>query len=127
MSGSVYSRVYPETSASAPTPTRRKHLLCRARERALQLGLHHRLLSVFERLRMEARIVIICPVTPTDFAWRMGQSHVRSLIDRAHEATASGTKAARPGLWEPKSFLTRASRDSMSDSASETVSPRVQV
>lgn len=118
--------------------------------RALQLSLHHRLLSDFERLRARARIVIICPVTPTDSVWRMGQSHVRSLINRAHEATArlldrigerlfdrsaihyldlseSRTTAARPGLWELKSFVTRPSRDSMSDSASETASPRIQV
>lgn len=55
---------------------------------ALQLGVHYRLLSDFERLRSEARIVIICPVTPIESAWRMGRSHVRALIERSHEATA---------------------------------------
>lgn len=56
--------------------------------RTLQLGMHHRLLSDFERLRTQARIVIICPVTPTEAAWKMEQSHVRSLIARSREATA---------------------------------------
>lgn len=55
---------------------------------ALQLGLHHRLLSDFERLRTEARIVVICPITPTQAAWTMGRSHVESLTERSYKETA---------------------------------------
>lgn len=56
--------------------------------RTLQLSLHYRLLSDFERLRTRARIVIICPVTPPAAAWQMKSSHVESLIARSHDATA---------------------------------------
>ena len=56
--------------------------------RTLQLSLHKRLLSDFERLRTRATIVIICPITPTDAAWDMTPSHVESLIDRSRQATA---------------------------------------
>lgn len=56
--------------------------------RTLQLSLHQRLLSDFERLRTRARIVIICPITPTDAAWDMDPKHVESLIDRSRAATA---------------------------------------
>ncbi|MGH7764322.1 MAG: patatin-like phospholipase family protein [Candidatus Dormibacteraceae bacterium] len=56
--------------------------------RTLQLSLHQRLLSDFERLRTQARIVIICPITPAEAAWDMSPEHVSSLIKRSHEATA---------------------------------------
>lgn len=112
--------------------------------RSLQLGLHHRLLSDFERLRTEARIVIICPIMPTDSAWRMGQSHVRSLIERAHDATARlldrngeaifdrsaihyldldetrTTVAKSFWLSAPKTFVTRTRRNSMVGAAPKT-------
>lgn len=104
--------------------------------RALQLGLHHRLLSDFERLRTEARIVIICPITPTQAAWTMGRSHVESLIQRSYEATAGlldriggrlfdrsaihymdlnhnrTTTARSVGLSAPKTIVSRIGRDS---------------
>ena len=93
--------------------------------RTLQLSMHHRLLSDFERLRTRARIVVICPITPTDAVWKMEESHVRSLIERSYEATAelldrqgkalfdrsaihyldlseSGTKAVK-SVWLPES------------------------
>ncbi|MGH2976662.1 MAG: patatin-like phospholipase family protein, partial [Solirubrobacterales bacterium] len=57
--------------------------------RTLQLTLHQRLLSDFERLRRQARIVIICPVTAPQAAWDMNRSHVESLIERALQATPS--------------------------------------
>jgi hypothetical protein len=46
--------------------------------RTLQLSLHQRLLSDFERLRMRARIVVICPITPPDAFWNMNPQHVAS-------------------------------------------------
>jgi NTE family protein len=52
--------------------------------RTLQLSLHQRLLSDFERLRRKARIVVVCPITSPRDAWDMRLSHVRSLIERAH-------------------------------------------
>ena len=55
--------------------------------RTLQLSLHQRLLSDFERLRTRARIVIICPITPTDAAWDMDPKHVESLIEQSRAAT----------------------------------------
>jgi NTE family protein len=54
--------------------------------RTLQLSLHHRLLSDFQRLRGRARIVVICPITPPRAAWDMRPAHVQSLIDRSHDA-----------------------------------------
>jgi NTE family protein len=54
--------------------------------RTLQLSLHHRLLSDFQRLREQARIVVICPITRPRAAWDMRLSHVESLIVRSHEA-----------------------------------------
>jgi NTE family protein len=56
--------------------------------RTLQLSLHQRLLSDFERLRTRAKIAIICPITPPDAAWEMSPAHVRLLIRRSHQATA---------------------------------------
>ena len=54
--------------------------------RTLQLSLHNRLLSDFQRLRTRAKIVVICPITPPRAAWDMRLSHVQSLIKRSHEA-----------------------------------------
>lgn len=54
--------------------------------RTLQLSLHHRLLSDFQRQRERAKIVVICPITPPRAAWDMGRSHVQSLIFRSYEA-----------------------------------------
>jgi NTE family protein len=54
--------------------------------RTLQLSLHHRLLSDFQLLRGQARIVVICPITRPRAAWDMRLSHVESLIARSREA-----------------------------------------
>jgi NTE family protein len=56
--------------------------------RTLQLSLHHRLLSDFERYRRQARITVICPVTRPEAAWDMDRAHVESLIERSRAATA---------------------------------------
>jgi NTE family protein len=63
--------------------------------RTLQLSLHQRLLSDFERLRSRARIAVICPITRPAAAWDMNTSHVEELIERSREATA--TLLARTG------------------------------
>jgi NTE family protein len=55
--------------------------------RTLQLTLHQRLLSDFERLKSTSRIVVICPLTPPQAAWDMKPSHVESLIEQARAAT----------------------------------------
>jgi len=55
--------------------------------RTLQLSLHHRLLSDFERLKRKARIVVICPVTRPEAAWDMDRGHVEALIEASREAT----------------------------------------
>lgn len=55
--------------------------------RTLQLSLHQRLLSDFERLKARARIVVICPITRPEAAWDMGKVHVKELIERSREAT----------------------------------------
>jgi len=54
--------------------------------RTLQLSLHQRLLSDFQRLRGQARLVVICPITSPRTAWDMQYSHVESLIERSHAA-----------------------------------------
>jgi NTE family protein len=56
--------------------------------RTLQLSLHQRLLSDFDRLRSRAKIVVICPVTPPSAAWDMKKEHVEALIERSRRATA---------------------------------------
>lgn len=68
--------------------------------RTLQLSLHQRLLSDFERLRTRARIVIICPITPTDAAWDMNPRHVESVIERSRAATAQLLARKAPELFE---------------------------
>ncbi|MGH9088641.1 MAG: patatin-like phospholipase family protein, partial [Acidimicrobiales bacterium] len=56
--------------------------------RTLQLSLHHRMLSDFERLRDRARITIISPVTPFD-ADRIAQSgRLEEMMEGARAATA---------------------------------------
>lgn len=57
--------------------------------RTLQLSLHQRLLSDFERLKSQARIAVICPITSPAAAWDMDKAHVQELIERSREATAA--------------------------------------
>lgn len=57
--------------------------------RTLQLSLHHRLLSDFERLKASVKIVAVCPITPPAAAWDMQRSHLESLIERSRRATAT--------------------------------------
>ncbi len=57
--------------------------------RTLQLSLHHRLLSDFERLRRRSKIVVICPVTPPAAAWDMRSPHVESMLEQSRQAMAA--------------------------------------
>jgi hypothetical protein len=68
--------------------------------RTLQLTLHHRVLSDFERFKARARITVICPVTPPEAAWDMDRGHVESLIERSRDATADLLDEVGKSLWE---------------------------
>jgi NTE family protein len=55
--------------------------------RTLQLSLHQRMLSDFERLRRRGRVSVLCPVLgPTD-GIDMDPRHIAALIDRTRRAT----------------------------------------
>jgi NTE family protein len=55
--------------------------------RTLQLSLHHRMLSDFERLREAARVVLICPVLPPGEGMDMRRDRVASIIESVREST----------------------------------------
>lgn len=57
--------------------------------RTLQLSLHHQMLSDFERLRRDARIVVLCPITAPTASWVMKRDHVEAVIESARTATRS--------------------------------------
>jgi NTE family protein len=68
--------------------------------RTLQLNLHHRLLSDFERLRKQAKIVVICPITPSELAWDMRRAHIKSLIERSYRSTSRFLDSMGNSLFE---------------------------
>jgi NTE family protein len=55
--------------------------------RTLQLSLHHRMLSDFERLRARGRVVVLCPVLGPGDGVDMEPRRVQSLIERSRTAT----------------------------------------
>jgi NTE family protein len=55
--------------------------------RTLQLSLHGRMLSDFERLRRRGRVVVLCPVLGAGEGVDMEPGHVQALIERARDAT----------------------------------------
>jgi NTE family protein len=55
--------------------------------RTLQLSLHHRMLSDFERLRERARIAVLCPVLSADADQAVTQGQAEGLIESARVAT----------------------------------------
>jgi NTE family protein len=55
--------------------------------RTLQIFLHGRMLSDFERLRSRARVVVLCPVLGPGEGLDMGPRHVQALIESARLAT----------------------------------------
>ena len=57
--------------------------------RTLQLSLHHQMLSDFERLRRDARIVVLCPITAPTASWVMTKDHVEAIIESARRSTLS--------------------------------------
>lgn len=56
--------------------------------RTLQLSLHHQMLSDYERLRTQARIVVFCPITAPTATWVMKREHVESVIEAARASMA---------------------------------------
>lgn len=56
--------------------------------RTLQLSLHHRMLSDYERLRNRARIVVLCPITAPTASWVMKREHVEGVMEAARAGTA---------------------------------------
>ncbi len=69
-------------------------------QRTLQLSLHYRLLSDFERLKSAARVVVICPVAPVSTDSVIAAGAAESLIERSRAAAArllreSGTRLFR--------------------------------
>lgn len=54
--------------------------------RTLQLSLHQRMLSDFERLKRRARVVILCPVLAPGDGVDMQPKHVEALIERTRQA-----------------------------------------
>jgi NTE family protein len=55
--------------------------------RTLQLSLHQRMLSDFERVRRRARVVILCPVLGPGDGLDMNSHHVERMIERSRRAT----------------------------------------
>lgn len=55
--------------------------------RTLQLCLHHRMLSDFERIRRRGRVVVLCPVLRPGEGVDMALRHVETLIERTRRAT----------------------------------------
>jgi NTE family protein len=57
--------------------------------RTLQLSLHHQMLSDYERLRLQARIVVICPITAPTATWVMKREHVEAVMEASRAAMAN--------------------------------------
>jgi predicted acylesterase/phospholipase RssA len=55
--------------------------------RTLQLSLHHRMLSDYERLRDRAKLVLLCPVLDPSEGMDMRRDHVEAIIDGVRQAT----------------------------------------
>src|SRR5207247_2547840 len=55
--------------------------------RTLQLSLHQRMLSDFERVRRRARVVILCPVLAPGEGSDLASHNVERLVERARQAT----------------------------------------
>src|SRR5207248_4477171 len=61
--------------------------------RTLQLALHHRMLSDFERMRRRATVVVLCPVLGTTEGWDLRPQRVDAMIEGARRATAQLLRA----------------------------------
>ncbi len=55
--------------------------------RTLQLSLHHRMLSDYERLRGRSRVVVLCPVLAPAVGWDMRPTFVEAIIESTRAAT----------------------------------------
>jgi NTE family protein len=57
--------------------------------RTLQLSLHHRMLSDFERMRNRAKVVLLCPVLGPSAGLDLRRDHVEAVIEGVRQATLS--------------------------------------
>ncbi len=55
--------------------------------RTLQLALHHRALSDFERLKRRVRLLLFCPVLRPEQGLDMQRAHIEEMIEAARQAT----------------------------------------
>jgi len=55
--------------------------------RTLQLSMHHRMLSDFDRVRRRARVTVLCPVLAPGDGMDLDPKRVENLIERARRAT----------------------------------------
>jgi NTE family protein len=55
--------------------------------RTLQLSLHHRMLSDFERMRNRAKVVLLCPVLGPGAGLDLRRDHVEAVIEGVRQAT----------------------------------------
>ena len=67
--------------------------------RTLQLSLHHRMLSDYERLRGRGRVVVLCPVLAPTVGWDMRPSFVEAIIEGTRAATLRLLAARGPRLF----------------------------
>ncbi|MEP7105453.1 MAG: patatin-like phospholipase family protein, partial [Chloroflexota bacterium] len=67
--------------------------------RTLQLSLHHRMLSDFERLKSAARVVVLAPVLPMRASWQMDLARGSAIIDKARAATRRLLEVEGRRLW----------------------------
>src|SRR4029077_13184663 len=67
--------------------------------RTLQLSLHERMLSDFERVRRHARVVILCPVLGPGDGLDMEPRHLEETIERSRRATLALLREKGRGLF----------------------------
>ncbi len=61
--------------------------------RTLQLSMHHRMLSDFDRVRRRARVTVLCPVLAAGDGMDLDPKKVENLIERARGATLALLRA----------------------------------
>ena len=67
--------------------------------RTLQLSLHHRMLSDFERLRERAKVVLLCPTMGPGAGLDMRREHVEAVIEGVREGTLRLLREQGRGLF----------------------------
>jgi len=67
--------------------------------RTLQLSMHQRMLSDFDRVRRRARVVVLCPVLGQGDGMDLNPGRVENLIERARLATLALLRDKRRRLF----------------------------